>query len=154
MVFLLDDPVESNRETLLTVLGIGLCIGFAGAIATGAVATKLPAQRVASNTVDAPAASAENPIAPSVGAPASPDRRTAVTRAGSATAGAVVSITTEQSTADLFARFRGQRTQSSAGSGVVIDKRGVVLTNAHVVASATNITVTFDDDRQLNADII
>lgn len=154
MVFLLDVIVQSNRETLLTVLGIGLCIGFAGAIATGAVATNMPAQRIASNTVNAPAASAEDPIAPGVGAPASPDRRTAVTRAVSATAGAVVSITTEQSTADLFARFRGQRTQSSAGSGVVIDKRGVVLTNAHVVASATNITVTFDDDRQLNADII
>ncbi|WP_201221159.1 trypsin-like peptidase domain-containing protein [Halochromatium roseum] len=47
-----------------------------------------------------------------------------------------------------------QRTQS-AGSGVIIDaKRGYVLTNAHVIRDATEITVTLKDRRSFRATLI
>jgi Do/DeqQ family serine protease len=43
----------------------------------------------------------------------------------------------------------------SAGSGVIIDaRRGYILTNAHVVEDATQITVTLEDGRDLQAHVI
>ncbi|MBF0117970.1 MAG: Do family serine endopeptidase [Desulfobacterales bacterium] len=45
--------------------------------------------------------------------------------------------------------------RSSLGSGVIIDgKRGFILTNAHVISKATNITVILKDERELTAQII
>ncbi|MGH8319557.1 MAG: Do family serine endopeptidase [Steroidobacteraceae bacterium] len=44
---------------------------------------------------------------------------------------------------------------ASAGSGVIVDARhGYILTNAHVVAHATAITVTLQDGRSLKAKLV
>ncbi len=43
---------------------------------------------------------------------------------------------------------------SSVGSGFVFDKRGHIITNAHVVTDAKKIVVTFLDGRSYNAEII
>jgi Do/DeqQ family serine protease len=43
----------------------------------------------------------------------------------------------------------------SAGSGVIVDaKNGYIITNAHVIENADEITVTLLDDRQLKAEIV
>ena len=42
----------------------------------------------------------------------------------------------------------------SAGSGVVIDARGYILTNNHVVEDANDINVTFNDGREIPATIV
>ena len=43
----------------------------------------------------------------------------------------------------------------SAGSGVIVDaKAGYILTNAHVVENANEITVTLQDGRDLKADVV
>ena len=42
----------------------------------------------------------------------------------------------------------------SAGSGVVIDPRGYILTNNHVVEEASDINVTFHDGREMSATIV
>jgi serine protease Do len=42
----------------------------------------------------------------------------------------------------------------SAGSGVVIDQRGYILTNNHVVEDASDIKVTFNDGREVPATIV
>jgi Do/DeqQ family serine protease len=48
-----------------------------------------------------------------------------------------------------------QRHFQSAGSGVVIDaKQGLVITNAHVIEHATDITVTTLDGRDYAADVV
>lgn len=48
-----------------------------------------------------------------------------------------------------------ERKTSSLGSGVIVDaKRGLVLTNNHVIANAHQITVTLRDGRQLEAEIV
>ncbi len=42
----------------------------------------------------------------------------------------------------------------SAGSGVIIDPRGYILTNNHVVEDANSINVTFQDGREMTATIV
>jgi len=48
-----------------------------------------------------------------------------------------------------------ERKTQSLGSGVIVDaKRGLVLTNNHVIANALQITVTLRDGRQLEAELV
>jgi len=63
----------------------------------------------------------------------------------------------------FFRRFFGmppgaaprEREFRSAGSGVIVDSaRGYIVTNAHVVENASEITVTLVDDRELDAEVI
>jgi serine protease Do len=49
---------------------------------------------------------------------------------------------------------RGGFTQRGSGSGFVIRKDGVVLTNNHVVENAKQITVTLSDGRELEAKVM
>ena len=79
-------------------------------------------------------------------------RRTAITDAVARVAPAVVTVQTEvvqRVQADPFDAFFGGRsgTQTSAGlgTGVIIRADGVIVTNAHVVAGATNISVMLRD---------
>lgn len=46
------------------------------------------------------------------------------------------------------------RPDQSAGSGVVVDPSGYIVTNNHVVEGATQITVTLNDRREFSAKII
>jgi serine protease Do len=59
----------------------------------------------------------------------------------------VVSITasTVADTTDIFG-YNGGQTQQAAGTGMILSKNGVILTNRHVVpAGATAVTVTLSD---------
>jgi serine protease Do/serine protease DegQ len=48
-----------------------------------------------------------------------------------------------------------QRQAQAAGSGVIVDaKNGYILTNAHVVENATEVTVTLLDDRTIKAKVV
>src|SRR5580692_50097 len=48
-----------------------------------------------------------------------------------------------------------ERPFQSAGSGVIFDARsGYIVTNAHVVENATEITVTLQDGRDVKAEIV
>ena len=48
-----------------------------------------------------------------------------------------------------------ERKTSSLGSGVIVDnKRGLILTNNHVIANAVQITVTLRDGRRLDAEVV
>ncbi len=51
---------------------------------------------------------------------------------------------------------RGDRppTSQGSGSGVIVDSRGLVLTNNHVVSDAVTIRVRLDDGRSLDAEIL
>lgn len=137
-----------TSEQVFTGIGIGLCIGFAGAITVGAWADKA-AQR---------ASPEQSPIAGTINTSASPSvsgsRETNVTRAVAEVAPAVVSITTEQPAVDIFGRPYQRNAESSEGSGVVIDEDGIVLTNAHVVSTAVKIQVTFADGTHGEAQIV
>ena len=56
----------------------------------------------------------------------------------------VVTITTEQIVNDMFSR---QLTQSGAGSGWILDSKGIVVTNNHVVEGASKVILQFSDGR-------
>src|SRR5574341_2134266 len=58
---------------------------------------------------------------------------------------------------DFFERFFGQqppREQHSLGSGVIVDKRGYILTNNHVVEQADQIEIRLADKRKFQATIV
>lgn len=62
---------------------------------------------------------------------------------------------------ELFPEFKRRgpqpqprdRTQEGIGSGVIVDSRGVVLTNNHVIEEADTIWVRLSDSRELRADV-
>lgn len=53
---------------------------------------------------------------------------------------------------DLYGGFEGGTTE--AGSGIIISADGYVLTNAHVVARASQIRVGLDDKREFDAEVV
>ena len=62
----------------------------------------------------------------------------------------VVSVTTET----VVSSFFGQSTEYVAGSGILIDDKGYVVTNEHVVEDAQNIYVELADGRTFSANIV
>ena len=63
----------------------------------------------------------------------------------------VVSINVEGTTVDQAGNLRQGR---GAGSGMIIEPDGLVLTNAHVIADATTISVTLADGSRRPADLV
>ena len=51
-------------------------------------------------------------------------------------------------------RSEGADTPTGVGSGFVFDKRGHIITNAHVVDDAKKVVITFLDGRSYNAEIV
>jgi len=52
-----------------------------------------------------------------------------------------------------FGRPR-ERVQNSLGSGVIVDPRGLIVTNHHVIANGTDITVVLADRREFEAKVL
>ena len=63
----------------------------------------------------------------------------------------VVSVTTEMVVSSLFF---GQSTEYVAGSGILIDDKGYIVTNNHVVENAQSIYVELTDSRIFPANIV
>lgn len=58
---------------------------------------------------------------------------------------------------DFFERFFGeppQRERASLGSGLILDKRGFILTNNHVIEEADEIEVRLSDKRKFTAKVV
>src|SRR3989475_2996887 len=128
-----------GRPTVRTMLiGALVVIGGLGGGALGAeaVISRLPATSNSSATSSPAASSATNAIAAqSLSAPALYKQA----------APGIVTITTE------VARRGG--TGEGTGSGIVLDTSGNILTNAHVIAGASQIQVTFSDGKTASASV-
>jgi serine protease Do len=88
-------------------------------------------------------------------------RRTAITEATARVAPAVVTVqteTVERAPVDIFGMFFGgggrQRLAPGIGSGFVIRDNGIIVTNAHVVANATRISVMMRDGTTYPAQLL
>lgn len=68
-----------------------------------------------------------------------------------ATEDSVVAITTS---AKANGTIMGQYVSKGAGSGVIISEDGYIITNTHVIETASSITVKLSNDQQFNASII
>jgi len=124
-------PHRPARGMAAAMLAAGLVIGSIGGGAIGAILT---AHRSAAVTTPGKSAT----VTAGVAAPApSPGSFAAIYQQ---TKDGVVTITTSISGGG------GARSFSQAeGSGIVVDKQGDILTNAHVVGSATQVQVSFSD---------
>ena len=77
------------------------------------------------------------------------DDQTAITNAAESVSPAVVTITVREGQAtDPFSL-----PETGVGSGIIYDPNGWVLTNRHVVADATQVTVELQDGRRLPANV-
>ena len=59
-------------------------------------------------------------------------------------------VTSSSSSNSLF----GSQQTEGEGAGVVLDKQGDILTDQHVVANATQVTVTFQDGLRAKAKVL
>ncbi len=64
----------------------------------------------------------------------------------------VVNITTQTVRYNFF--FEPVPTQRSTGSGVIIDERGFILTNHHVIEGADRVLVTLADGALIDGDVV
>ncbi len=55
---------------------------------------------------------------------------------------------------DFFPRHSFRQEVKSMGSGVIVDAKGYIVTNAHVVHNATKIKVTLSDNRSFDAELL
>jgi S1-C subfamily serine protease len=53
-----------------------------------------------------------------------------------------------------FDVFPQERRGEASGSGFVVDPRGYILTNAHVIEGASQVTVSFEDKKTANAKVV
>ena len=91
----------------------------------------------------------------------SASRRTAITDAVARVAPSVVTVQTElveRVPADVFEQFFGgrsaQRSAAGLGSGFIVRADGAIVTNAHVVAGATRISVAMRDGKTYPAKLL
>lgn len=88
-------------------------------------------------------------------------RRTAITTAVERVAPAVVTVqteTVERVPVDFFEYFMGgrsgERRNAGIGSGFVVRGDGVIVTNAHVIAGATRVSVAMRDGTTYDATVV
>jgi S1-C subfamily serine protease len=130
-------PHRPARSMAVAMLAAGLVAGSIGGGAVGAL--------IASHRPTASANASNATVAAGVAAPApAPGSFAAIYQQ---TKDGVVTITTSVSTG-------GARSFSQAeGSGIVVDKQGDILTNAHVVDGASQVQVTFSDGHTATAQV-
>ncbi len=110
------------------LIGGGLVLGYGGRLAD-------PASQKPQNILQPSVAQAQ----------LSDARNTAIVRAAQAIGPAVVGITNKAYTRDMF--NRAVLIEQGTGSGVIIDARGYIVTNYHVVENAQELTVSLSDGR-------
>jgi len=119
----------TGRAVLIAALVLIGGLG-GGALGAEAVISRLPASSNTSATASTAASSANNAVA------AQPLSAAAVYKQA---APGIVTITTEVA--------RRGRVGEGTGSGIVLDTSGNILTNAHVIAGASQIQVNFSDGK-------
>src|SRR5439155_66941 len=121
-------PHRPARSMAVAMLAAGL---VAGSVGGGAIGAALASQHKTAATTTA------STVGAGVAAPApAPGSFAAIYQQ---TAPGVVMIST------AIARGGARSFSQAEGSGIVVDKQGDILTNAHVVSGATQIQVTFSD---------
>jgi serine protease Do len=156
-------PVNVRRSVVVVVLALTLIAGaLGGSLATARTAGGTSLGRAVPLFMAAPATAA--PARVSFEAGFSPLVRHALPAVVSVSSSKIVRSPERSSSVLMDPLFQGlfgdrfetprKRWEQSLGSGVVVSPDGYLLTNNHVVAGATDITVTLPDRREFAARII
>ncbi len=150
----LDDRRRSGVSILLSAL-IGLFAGLAGVLLGGALVW-LALARAPGTAALAPTAGATVVARPTAAGPAGPavDElvRMAPARVAREVGSAVVTVVSQLPSQSSF--FGTYQPPPARGSGVIIDPRGYVITNNHVVEGAEELYVVLADGRQQRAQLV
>jgi S1-C subfamily serine protease len=147
------EAMNSLRITLITILSVaaGLAIGFglanlpARMAAAKSDGTGLQLASLGGRDAELGFSTPQSGIGPG---------GSFVTEVYNRVAPAVVHVTNRQMVQRRNFFFTEQSLQESTGSGVIVDPKGFVLTNFHVIAGAQELVVVLNDGRQLNAQLI
>ena len=137
-----------KKVFIIVLLALSLVIGMTGCVITvpNITAPSPPQnQTPATSTPKQPLGTGWSPPQPTTEAPILPSIADVVEKVYPS----VVAINTEVVTLDIF---RTPLTQEGAGSGWIIDKDGIIVTNNHVVEGAKKVTVELNDGRTFEAD--
>ncbi len=152
--------LQLSSYLLTFVLGMGLAFGTLRVLSSEAAAPATASNALGSSSVVA--------LQPS---PAPVQSGSFVASAVEQVGPAVVRIDTERTVTrrmdpffddPFFRRFFGdqmipqfpeQQLQRGQGSGFIIDREGIILTNAHVVSQADKVTVTLKDGRTFEGEV-
>ena len=131
--------VARSAVALVLAAAMGFAGGFVGAKFSGS--GKVVIQQVApSSTADSASGSDS-----SITAASSSGSSLTTEQVADLVSPSVVVITTEQVVYSQWSWYGQNQVESGAGSGVIISSDGYILTCAHVVDGASNITVTIND---------
>jgi serine protease Do len=142
-------PLMARRSTLMLLVALTL-IGCEGAnpSTSNAQARTLP---------PAPA----KPVGPVPAQSIDASRRTAITTAVERVAPAVVTVQTEtvqKVPVDFFEYFMGGRTgerrNAGIGSGFIVRRDGIIVTNAHVISGASKVSIGMRDGTSYDATVV
>jgi serine protease Do len=136
------------KRVLIGLLVLSLALGMTGCLVPGpnTITPSVPQnQTPTASTPKQPLDTGWSPPAVAADSPTLPSIADVVEKVYPS----VVAINTEVVTLDLF---RTPLTQKGAGSGWIIDKDGIIVTNNHVVEGAKKVTVELSDGRTFDAD--
>ncbi len=158
------------RLARIALLGVAASVPVSGCAGIGAAPQEAPAAPASvAPATEAPRTDALTETAPSsrIGAAdGRVDRRSPVVRTVERVGPAVVNVSTEALVRNPFyggplaellfgeSRAPAQYMPNSLGSGVIVDAEGHVVTNEHVLAAASRVSVTLLDGRQVPAEFI
>ncbi len=134
------------KRIIITLLLLSLVIGMTGCLMPIPTTPAPPGNGTpAANTASVPLNTSWSPPNPNTEIPTLPSIADVVEKVYPS----VVAINTEVVTLDIF---RTPQTQKGAGSGWIIDKDGIIVTNNHVVEGAQKVTVQLSDGRIFETD--
>ena len=131
--------VARSAVALVLAAAMGFAGGFVGAKFGGS--GKVVIQQVAPSSTADSASGSDN----SITAASSSGSSLTTEQVADLVSPSVVVITTEQVVYSQWSWYGQNQVESGAGSGVIISSDGYILTCAHVVDGASNITVTIGD---------
>ena len=139
--------VASALVVLLLAVGFGL-LGEDGGADGAPVAVEIPETEFEFETSSDPG----TPIVPAARSDGLTEEEVETIRVFEMRNAGVVNISTQRLTLNWF--FEAVPEQGQSGSGSIIDRRGYVLTNNHVVEGASEVNVTLADGTTLSGEVI
>jgi serine protease Do len=135
------------KRAFIVLFALSLVLGMTGCLVPTPNITApsiTQNQKPATSTPQQPVDTGWSPPQPQTEAPTLPSIADVVAKVYPT----VVAINTEVVTLDIF---RTPLTQKGAGSGWIIDKDGIIVTNNHVIEGAKKVTVELSDGRTFEA---